>query len=322
MGHRRRRPSWPFVLPVVALLGGFTSADATPGAGGGPPAPFSIGLIGDWGYTPDQRSRLPGLIEHMNAAGLAFSVHDGDIKNGPPPCSDDVYFTTRRLFNTFDHPLVYTPGDNEWTDCWQHPGYDPNERLRFLRPVFFSTPRSLGRRTLPLERQGGGYPENARWHLGGVTFATLHVVGSNNHLPDSDRPGDRAEFAARTAADLVWLRGTFQQAAARHSAGVMLFIQADPLFELPAGKRYGYDEFLRALTDQTIRFRRPVVLVHGDRHTYRLDHPMTTGSPPRPVGNFTRVETHGPRDIKWVRATVDLTRPGVFAFRAEAPGGG
>jgi hypothetical protein len=258
----------------------------------------------------------------MNAAGLAFSVHDGDIKNGPPPCTDAVYFSTRRLFNRFNHPLVYTPGDNEWTDCWQHPGFDPNERLRFLRPVFFSTPRSLGRRTLPLERQGNGYPENARWHLGGVTFATLHVVGSNNHLPDSERPGDRAEYAARTAADLAWLRSTFQQAGARHSVGVMLFIQADPLFELPAGRRYGYDEFLRVLTDETVRFQRPVVLVHGDRHTYRVDQPMTAGSPPRPVRNFTRVETHGPKDLKWVRAIIDGARPGVFAFRPETPAAG
>jgi hypothetical protein len=280
-----------------------------------------VGLVGDWGYTPDQRSRLPGLIDDMNAAGLTFSVHDGDIKNGPPPCSDEVYLSTRRLFNRFDHPLVYTPGDNEWTDCWRS-GSDPNERLRFLRPVFFSTPRSLGRRPMPLERQGGGYPENARWHLGGVTFATLHVVGSNNHLPDAEQPGDRAEHAARTAADLTWLRGTFERAAARRSAGVMLFIQADPLFELPSGKRYGYDEFLRVLTDETVRFRRPVVLVHGDTHAYRVDQPMVTGSPPRPVRNFTRVETHGPKGTRWVRASVDPTRPGVFTFRPEQPGPG
>jgi hypothetical protein len=97
----------------------------------------------------------------------------------------------------------------------------------------------------------------------------------------------------------------------------MLFIQADPLFERPAGQRYGYDEFLRVLAEETVRFGRPVVLVHGDTHAYRLDQPMVAGSPPRPVRNFTRVETHGPKDIKWVRAQVDVTRPGIFTFSPD-----
>ncbi len=58
------------------MIGGFTSAEATPGAGGGP-TPFAIGLVGDWGYTPDQRSRLPALIADSRRQQLAFLAGDG-----------------------------------------------------------------------------------------------------------------------------------------------------------------------------------------------------------------------------------------------------
>ena len=45
------------------------------------PKPFAVGVVGDWGYTPDEQARLPALVDAMNQAGLAFTVHDGDIMN-------------------------------------------------------------------------------------------------------------------------------------------------------------------------------------------------------------------------------------------------
>jgi hypothetical protein len=117
-----------------------------------------------------------------------------------------------------------------------------------------------------LERQDRPYGENARWYAGPVTLATIHVVGSNNGLPDAQRPGSRAEYEARNAADKAWLRETFARARRRGSRGVMLFMQADPEFELPPGRRYGFDDFLGALEREVTRFGGPVLLVHGDTH--------------------------------------------------------
>ena len=61
-------------------------------------------------------------------------------------------------------PLIYTPGDNEWTDCRPISKYDPNERLDRLRQLFFAAPRSLGQRSRALTRQSDlvnyGLPEN------------------------------------------------------------------------------------------------------------------------------------------------------------------
>jgi hypothetical protein len=117
------------------------------------------------------------------------------------------------------------PGDNDWTDCWGAtagtlPYSDPEERLNFVRVLFFSTDRSLGRQTLRLTRQtADGYPENVRWKVGPVVYLGLNVQGSNDNFPyhdtetgsgvpvrsDAEIQRQRNEETARKAADLRWL---------------------------------------------------------------------------------------------------------------------
>jgi hypothetical protein len=53
----------------------------------------------------------------------------------------------------------------------------------------------------------------------------------------------------------------------------------------------GFQSFLVALRNDTIAFEKPVVLVYGDSHYFRIDKPLATPGPP--VENFTRVETFG-----------------------------
>lgn len=80
---------------------------------------------------------------------------------------------------------------------------DPLNRLGLIRETFFfATDESLGRKTIPLERQSDRYPENARSSMGGVTFDTLHLVGSNNYRPTAANPaiGNEAEYEASDAA--------------------------------------------------------------------------------------------------------------------------
>jgi len=63
------------------------------------------------------------------------------------------------------------------------------------------------------------------------------------------------------------------------------------------------------LKNRTIKFGKPVVLVHGDSHKFTLDHPWPT------VPNFTRLETYGDSGTNhWVKATVDPDSPAVFSF--------
>jgi hypothetical protein len=305
------------VLVAGMLVVGVVVTRTGDGRRGGPDERFDVALIGDARYRPDEYPKFLRVRDAINAAQVAFTVHVGDIKGGGP-CADRVYTETLDLFDGFASPLIYTPGDNEWTDCGDR---RPRERLGFLRRVFFADDQSRGRQRLPLERQRPAYPENARWRVGKVTFATLHVVGSNNNLPDPSRPegtlGDAAEYEARNAANLDWLAQTFAAARADASVGVVIAMQADPAFERPAALRAGYADILAALARETKAFAKPVVLVHGDSHVPRVDHPLEDPATGGTLENFTRVETFGSPDVQWVRATVDPNDPKVFSFRQE-----
>lgn len=322
---------------LLSLL--LLSGCATPPGGA---SRFEIGLMGDTHYDAVSTAQFPAMVASLNRADLAFVVHVGDI--GHPTfgvCLDETYVKRRDEFNAVRHPLVYTPGDNEWTDCHQGGIPDSLERLGKVREVFFQGEESLGARRMPLTRQSRDarftkYRENARWEMGGVMFATLHVVGSNNNLartPEMDK-----EHAERDAVNLEWLRDTFRAAKAANSIGLMILMQANPFFEMrwPARRRGGvrfmpppannrpdgFAALVPALTREVMAYDKPIVLVHGDTHTFRIDKPMiyddkAGGGRGRSVEHFTRVELFGFPESHWVRAVIDPADPNVFSFRAE-----
>jgi hypothetical protein len=313
-------------------------------------AVYAIGLWGDLPYSALQASvGVPNLIADMNAQDLAFTVHDGDLKAGSNSvCSDDVYTRALGYLNSLKAPAMFTPGDNDWTDCDRpsNGGFSSLERLDHERQLFFSMPFSLGQHRIRQEVQsmplclgvGGLTPcvENRRWTIGGVTYATLNVQGSCNNLCDT--APDPAEWAARNQADIAWLRDTFSEATERHSAAVMLISQADPGWDLSDATRAplrtpqtlaetdgqpdGFQEFLSALRAEVIAFRKPVAYVHGDSHYFRVDKPFldTQG---RRLENFTRVETfgdnqaNGNNDVHWIKVTVDARSRDVFTYQPQ-----
>lgn len=284
---------------------------------------FAFALTGDAPYSEFEAAQFERMKARIDKADLAFVVHVGDFKSGASECSDELFRQRFALFDGFIHPFVYVFGDNDWTDChrWPLGNNDPMERLARLRGMFTQGNASLGKRTIPLERQSDQkgyelYRENVRWARGGVVFAGLHVVGGGNNL----RAGATAykEFSKRNAANLAWLKQTFAQARQQNARAVMLFIQANPRFETDPKYRKGYNDFVALLEQETIAFAKPVVLVHGDTHEFRIDKPMKNPATGEPVANFTRVEVYGSPVVGWIKATVEPGRAEVFRFEAEA----
>jgi hypothetical protein len=113
-------------LLAVALAAFVLSA--APGVSQPAPQNFTFGLMGDLGYVPAREPMFENVLADMNAAPLAFSVHVGDLAS--PRLGCDKAFHAHRLaqFQAMAHPLIFTPGDNEWTDC-----SDPLDRLADLR---------------------------------------------------------------------------------------------------------------------------------------------------------------------------------------------
>jgi hypothetical protein len=281
--------------------------------------PFSFVAIGDMPYIlPGDFARFERLIGEINRRAPAFTLHIGDIKGGSTVCSDEIFEKNVEYFRSFEQPLIYTPGDNEWTDCHRanNGSFDPLERLEKLRVLFFPTDRSWGKKTLPLIQQGKPFVENVRWTYNNVAFVTAHVVGSNNNLQR-----DRAaleEYLARNAANLAWLSQSFAAARAENRAALVLGIQANPHFERHPDQRTGFNDFNAALEKEAIAFGRPVLLVHGDTHIFRIDQPLVSGAGAnrRKVENVFRLEVYGEFDIHAVTVGVDPADPvSPFSFR-------
>ena len=302
---------------------------------------YSFGLWGDMPYARNgDVPRMAALLENINQSNIAFSIYDGDIKDGSSKCSDDVYTDALKMFGTLTKPVVYIPGDNEWTDCHRlnNGGYDNLERLSHLRRVMFPTLNSLGQQQMPLQRQGAlgqKFVENVLFTRGSVIFSGLNVPGSNNNLVlDAKDCGDKsardakqcdadnAEYLERDTANVQWLERTFQTAKQQSAKGIVLVFQADPGFDLPetegvdeskATRVRGYQNFMAAVIKHTEQYAGQVLLVHGDTHFFKIDKPVY--GPSKMLTNLTRLQTFGSPHLHWVKVTVDPAAQNIFQIQ-------
>jgi hypothetical protein len=294
---------------------------------------LDLAVIGDVPYGDVARAQFPAFVDAINAdPKVRIVVHIGDTKSGSDLCSDEILGFVAEQFQRFADPLVYAIGDNEWTDCHRasNGAYNPLERLAKVRQLFFPTPgRTLGGRNMGVEAQAG-YPENQLWVQSRVTFAALHILGSNNGLEPwfggNETPEQaaarQAEVAARIAANLEWLEHAFAVARGRGSVGIALFFQADlwnPFDRTAGGISFsGHTDFVRRLAELATDFDGPVLLVSGDSHDYRLDEGVEWFSlyGATPQSNVTQiiVDRSLEDDANWLRLHVDPRSPAVFSW--------
>jgi endonuclease/exonuclease/phosphatase family metal-dependent hydrolase len=306
----------------LQLTAGLTAPGSEVGADG---PPLTVAVIGDTPYGDEQVAAFPGLVEDVNAdPKVRLVLHVGDIKNGSSTCTTERFRDLRAVFDTFRDPFVYTPGDNEWTDCHRpaQGGYIPTERLDVLRDVFFPRPGvTTGGRPQRVLTQAADpahaeYVENVRWSRSKVTFATVHVVGSSNDLQpwfgaaetQEQRTERLAEFERRQAADLEWLDETFEAAEADGARGVVIAMQADTII----GARTGFEAINPQIEALASAFDGPVLLIQGDTHDFVVDRPFASAP------NLTRIVVEGETADEWLRLGVDPRSPKVFSWTREA----
>jgi hypothetical protein len=277
----------------------------------------TVAVIGDVPYGAEQIAGFPADIAEINAdPSVGRVVHLGDIKDGSSRC-DDSYFAARLAdFQRSTHSLIYTPGDNEWTDCHRanNGGYLPTERLDAIRRTFFPVHgRTLGAGAETVAYQSDAYPENVRWSQSGVTFAVVHVVGSDddqatwfgdrvvNGQRQPETPAEHdlrvQEYTARQAATLAWIDATFDAAERDGSAAVALGMQAN------MGNQAAFAPIKARIAERATRFAKPVVLMQGDSHLFLVDRPA--GMPANVTRFVVQGSTNEPR--LWLRLHVDGT---------------
>ncbi|MCM8596161.1 metallophosphoesterase family protein [Accumulibacter sp.] len=280
---------------------------------------WRFAAIGDTPYSHHERRELPGMLEEIADENVDLVVHAGDFKDSRGECSDEIFVDRRELFDASRVPFFYVPGDNEWTDCRQLAAghFDPLERLQKLRELFFAEPRSLGRRTLPAERQPGAYAEHLLWRLGPLVFISLNVPGPNNNFGLGSTAS--REFLARNPALIEWLRHGFAVARRERSPGLVIVMQANPGFRHhTAGFAHaGFADLLQVLVEEASAFPGQVLLIHGDTHWQRIDHPLRQPTSGVPLTNFTRIETFGYPFMGWVKVIFDEHDPQPFRFEVH-----
>jgi hypothetical protein len=326
---RLARPIAALAALSAAILLGTPSAQADQDKAGH----YSFAVIGDVPYGAEQLAKFPSWIGQINAAEPRFTIHVGDIKNGSTRCDDSYYQTIRADFDLFRGPLVYTPGDNEWTDCHRanNGAYQPFERLALDRSVFFDRPGvTLGQNPMKVRSQASdGLPENVRFREQGVELAVLHVVGSNDDLQPWTGIGlttatsqQVAEEQHRMAGALAEVHVAFAAARQKQDRAVALFLQADmfdPTYQPPATDISAFVPLVQAIIDEASTYSGDIYLFNGDSHIYNSDHPLSPGSPllarytalgvTGSAPNVERITVDGSNNnVDWLRVTVN--RPG------------
>lgn len=269
---------------------------------------------------PRQLEATPAFIHAINRdSRVSLVVHAGDIHSGSGYCTRAYDQRVFDLWKAFDAPLVYTPGDNEWTDCQkskegggaknaagQYVTYaagHPVANLALVRSIFFPEAGvTLGRHKMAVVSQAEAfdpdhpadaeYVENVYFEKGQVLFVTINLPGGSNNDDDLWNAGafgatrsapQIQEVAQRTAADLRWLDTAFAVAKMHGDKAVVIIGQAD-MWDLdgtgPALTHVAnYEPFIAKVAALTKAFGRTVLMINGDSHHYRSDNPLTNDAP-------------------------------------------
>lgn len=286
---------------------------------------FSFIVIGDTPYTPADDVMLSKAIPAVISDNPPFIIHIGDYKGGGSPCTafhDDKH--GKMLAELSPIPVVYTPGDNEWTDCDRNLSpatgrpYSELARLNLIRArIAGNTPKTSQAPTI--ERQKT-QTENATWTYKGVRFLTVSVAGTNNGRDQvlGDPVANAGEAAdMRDIANLSWIEQAFQTALRENARAVILALHAD----ITNVSRKTEDEIcpkgaasenkvscdahtkIRFLIrDSALAFQKPVLVIHGDTSPFTLNQSFAGEDAP----NLWRLNAAG--DAGPGYGLVDITR--------------
>ena len=344
----------PLLVAAAAVIAAALPADAFAGRAEGHRA-TTLAVYGDAPYfdktagSGDQKLQLsreylatPAFIDSINAdPDVSLVTHVGDIHSGQETCRQDYDQGVFDMWTKYEDPLVYTPGDNEWSDCSKLPGQapatNPADNLALVRSIFFAHPgTTLGENPMKVTSQadvaarGNGNPERHELRRERRVRQGRHAVHDAQHprrlqqrrrsvgalRRQADNPMEQYnERIQRTQATLDWLDRNF--AIAQREADikqVVIFEQADMWDTADAGNPAhlaNYEPFVASIADHTNALGKPVLLMNGDTHVYRSDNPYSGAvtkdlHPGYDVPNLHRIVVQGSAPkMEWLKLTID-----------------
>lgn len=275
------------------------------------PKGFSFGIIAHPDGPSADDAVLRRAVEETDADNLAFVTVQG-IKAAEEPCSDAIYLRRKALLEKAQNGLVISLGANDWANCRSESGKPAAAgRLNRLRDLFFFDDFSLGASRIPVIRQSviakfRGFPENARWQIGNIMFATVNLPSNNNnYVIDAGR---NSEFEDRVIADRDWLNRVFTFAQREKMAGIVLFCDGNPLGSRTSGtQRDGFSEARKLIVALAGKFPGRILVVSNQSKAKTL--PSISWH-----GNMGELSTK--RD--WMKVKVDSAHPRLFSLEPHA----
>jgi hypothetical protein len=218
------------LVPVIAGCNGSSSDNSTSSntTTSTTASKSTIAVIGDapYGSAADDTAEFnanPAFINAINQdQDVSLVLHAGDIHSGKQYCTYDYNMAIYNQWSAFADPLVYTPGDNEWTDChkkkegggaynpatfmidyvldakgnWvDYAGGDPAANLDLVRSIFFAVPGKTLGASMDVHSQAteydaahptdSDYVENVWFEKAKVLFATFNIPGGSNNDTDA-----------------------------------------------------------------------------------------------------------------------------------------
>lgn len=246
--------------------------------------------MGDMPYTDSEYTLLEPdgtIATAIRAIGPQVLIHLGDFKKARLSCSNELFKDHyRQIAYLHPHKTVYTPGDNDWTDCDRFNTsvrYDELERLNYLRHLFFyQDEHQLSRDIVGLVRQKE-LVENSRWKIDHIVFVTLHIPGTNNgrkeilrsHIQHAlDMADNRDQLNGRWLHELFKMTESVEAVVIAFHADIFNFDHRKPACSIDNRTNCdGYRIMRNLIKDNAAQFRKPVLLIHGDSPAYCLHQP-------------------------------------------------
>ena len=302
--------SWFFLLSSLAWASDSTDATAS--------KLTQFVVMGDMPYTDTEYALLEpdgAIAAAIKALDPQVLIHLGDFKKARLSCGDELYKDHyRQIAYLNPHKTVYTPGDNEWTDCDRFNTsvrHDELERLNYLRQLFFYQDEHQLSKGIPGLVRQENFIENARWQINQLVFATLHIVGTNNGRKEILRSNIQHALDAADHRDQFnekWLQQLF---ATAESAPAMVIVFHADMFDFDHIKPAcsadkptdcdGYRLMRDLIKNKAAQFKKPVLVIHGDSPAYCLHQPYPL------IPNLWRL--NAPGDYKYIDASHILFDP-------------
>jgi len=242
----------------------------------------TIVILADMPYSDKEKTMLQGpngnLYRLINEISPSVVMHLGDLKNGGESCTDTLLKEHKVLLNqVYPGKVIYTPGDNDWTDCDRSSlpyNFDELERLDYLVKLMYQTPPLL---TNNLEAITSQEPqiENKLWINNRLAMSTIHLVGTSNgraHIEKSQQKNAIAKADTRDTLNLIWLKNIENKT--KDFDALIIGFQADIYQKSVITSKACNDSsskscdafaiYRQAFKDLASRIKKPVLISHGD----------------------------------------------------------